>query len=572
MVGVPSYETYAEHMRLTHPDKPVMTYEEFFRIGRPPATEGAAGAGCVVAEPPEPPRERKVMRRFRASLLAAAIALAAVCAPVRAQTPPVAPAAAPSRSDAAPDRATEHALVLGGREVRFRAAVETQRVAAANGAPAEEYVVTSFVRLDQEPGTRPVTFAVNGGPGASSAWLNLGAVGPWRLDMGGAAPSPSAQPLLRPNEESWLPFTDLVFLDPAGTGWSRLLTDDDAARRRVYSVDGDVQAIAGVARRWLEAHDRLASPKVLVGESYGGFRGPRLANAMRREHGVAVGALVLVSPVLDFAGRFTRHDATRFVSALPSMAAVARAAAARDGVRDAEDYAAGDYLRDLMRGPGDRAAVERASAAVAGLLGLDPALVRRRAARVDVQFFLREREPGRVGSAYDATVAGADPFPEAQSGRWDDPVIDALRPVFTSAALDLYGRLLGWRPAGGADRRYELLNLSVNRQWRFEGPQPPESLDALRVALALDPRLRVLVAHGIADLVTPYFASKLLLDQVPPTEPPARLEFRVYPGGHMFYSQDGGRTALAAEAERLVRHAAEGYAAAPQAPAAEQRP
>jgi carboxypeptidase C (cathepsin A) len=212
--------------------------------------------------------------------------------------------------------------------------------------------------------------------------------------------------------------------------------------------------------------------------------------------------------------------------------------------------------------------VERASAAVAGLTGLDPALVRRRAARVDVPTFLREREPGRVGSGYDSTVVGADPFPEAAlgSGRWEDPVIDALRPVFTSAALDLYGRLLGWRPAGGAERRYELLNLSVNRQWRYEGPQPPESLDALRVALALDPRLRVLVAHGIADLVTPYFASKLLLDQVPPTEPPGRLELRVYGGGHMFYSQDGGRAALAGEGERLGRRASEGYAAVPPPP------
>src|SRR3712207_2302629 len=162
-------------------------------------------------------------------------------------------------------------------------------------------------------------------------------MGPWRIDMGGAAPSASAQPLLRPNDESWLPFTDLVFLDPAGTGWSRLLADDEGARRRVFSVDGDVQAIAGVARRWLEAHGRLSSPKMLVGESYGGFRGPRLADAMRREHGVALGAMVLVSPVLDFAGRFTRHDPMRFVSALPSMAAVARGAAGRAAGRDAGD-------------------------------------------------------------------------------------------------------------------------------------------------------------------------------------------------------------------------------------------
>ncbi len=501
-------------------------------------------------------------------LLLAAVQLA-VCAPARAQTPPT-PPAAPSRPEAAPDRETEHVLAFGGQEVRFRAAVETQRT-GGDAAPTEEYVVTSFARVDRDPGTRPVTFVLNGGPGASSAWLNLGAVGPWRIDMGGATPSPSAQPMLRPNEESWLAFTDLVFLDPIGTGWSRPLADDEAVRRRVFSVGGDIGAVAGVARRWLEAHGRLASPKMFVGESYGGFRGPRLADAMRREHGAAFGALVLVSPVLDFAGRSARHDVTRFVATLPSMAAAARAATGRAEVRDAEDYAADEYLRDLMRGPGDRGAVERASAAVAGLLGLDPALVRRRAARVDVRTFLRERQPGRVGSPYDATVTGADPFPEARSERWEDPVIDTLRPVFTAAAVELYTRLLGWRPAGGAGRRYELLNPSVNRQWRFDGPQPPESLDALRVALAVDPRLRVLVAHGVADLVTPYFASKLLLDQVPPTEPPDRLELRVYPGGHMFYSQDGARAALAAEAERLGRHAAEGHAAVPRAPS-ERRP
>lgn len=521
-------------------------------------------------------RGPEVVRRAWLSLvLAAAVAPAAVCGLGRAQAQP-APAASPSaptRTEPAPDRATEHTLVLGGREVRFRAAVETQRVGAgAGGAPTEEYVVTSFVLLNAEPGTRPVTFAVNGGPGASSAWLNLGAMGPWRIDMGGAQPSPSAQPLLQPNEESWLPFTDLVFLDPAGTGWSRLLSDEDAVRRRVFSVDGDIGALAGVARRWLEAHGRLSSPKMLVGESYGGFRGPRLLNTLRREHDVGVGAMVLVSPVLEFAGRFTRHDPMRFVHVLPSMAAVARGAAGREGVRDAEEYAAGDYLRDLVRGLRDRDAAERASGAVAGLLGLEPSLVRRRAGRVDTQTFLRERQPGRVGSAYDAGIAGADPFPEAQAGRWEDPSLDALRPLFASAAIELYGRLLGWRPAGGAERRYELLNLSVNRQWRFDGPQPPESLDALRSALALDPRLRVLVAHGIADLVTPYFASKLLLDQVPATAPPDRLELRVYPGGHMFYSQDTARAALAEEGERLGRLAAEGYAPVPKAPTEAQRP
>ena len=144
-----------------------------------------------------------------------------------------------------------------------------------------------------------MTFAVNGGPGAGSAWLQLGALGPWRLPMQGLAPS--SPPALVDNDDTWLDFTDLVFIDPPGTGYSRLVAAGDEARRRFWSVDGDIDALAGVIRRWLVANGRLGSPKFIVGESYGGFRGPRLAKALATEQGVGVSGMILVSPVLDFA-------------------------------------------------------------------------------------------------------------------------------------------------------------------------------------------------------------------------------------------------------------------------------
>ena len=489
--------------------------------------------------------------------------LALLAGPVLAQpasAPPRPESGQQARQDTAaptPDRSTEHTLSLPGRTpFRFTATVSTVRLANDAGAPQADLVLTSFT----SPGdNRPVTFAVNGGPGASSAWLNLGALGPWRLPMGDGAPSPVTPPIPVDNTETWLPFTDLVFIDPAGTGYSRVLGGDDA-RRRLFSVDGDVSSLAEAIRRWLDANNRLVSPKFIAGESYGGFRGPRLVRALRQEQGVGVSGLVLVSPVLDFGGRQNELDPLNWVARLPSMAAAAAAAPGRAALREAEEYAAGDYLLDLVRGESDRAAVARASERVAALTGLDPALVRRRAGRVDLGTFLRERgshapgEPPRIASAYDATVTMPDPFPAAANDNAPDPLLTGLRAPLTSAAAGLYAGRLNWQPEAG--RRYEVLNESVNRAWDYGRGGRPESVGSLRVSLALDPAFRVLVVHGLYDLVTPYFASKLLLDQLPPLGPIGQVRLRAYPGGHMFYSRDASRAAFTADAEALIGAAA----------------
>ena len=479
-------------------------------------------------------------------------ALLLLVAPAHSQPAPTRPDAATA---AASDRSSEHSVALPGGLLRFTAAVQTIRLANDAGAPQADIVVTSFTAAGAN---RPVTFALNGGPGASSAWLNLGALGPWRLLFAGAAPSstpsPAAAPVLVDNAETWLAFTDLVFIDPAGTGWSRVLGGDDA-RRRLFSVEGDVSSIAEAMRRWLEANGRVASPKFIVGESYGGFRGPRLVRAMRQEQGIGIAGLVLVSPVLDFGGRSNDLDPLNWVGRLPSLVAAARAAESRAAVQDAEEYAATDYLLDLVRGEADAAAVDRASARVAALTGLDPALVRRRAGRVDTSTFLRERDrAGRVASAYDATLLIPDPFPAAAGTQVPDPLLTGLRAPLTSAALIMYAQRLGWRPDGPA-ARYDVLDEGVNRAWDYGRGDRPESLSSIRFSLALDPRFQVLVVHGLYDLVTPYFASKLLLDQFPPIGPAERVGLRAYAGGHMFYSIDASRAAFTADGKRMIEAA-----------------
>ncbi|QFU16208.1 S10 family peptidase [Microvirga thermotolerans] len=462
-----------------------------------------------------------------------------------------------------PESVTRHTLELPGRTLRVTATAGSLTLTDQQGAPQAEIGFVAYVRDDADPAARPVTFAVNGGPGASSAYLNLLAIGPWRLDLDGPAISPSAPPVLAPNGETWLDFTDLVFIDPPGTGYSRVIGGDQV-RERFYSVQGDIEGLAAFVMRWLKEKGRLQSPKFFVGESYGGFRGPLLAQKLQNDQGIGFSGLVLVSPVLDFGWLDQRSGAPWAQAALlPSLAASVLAKSGpvtREALRDVERYASGEYLLDLMRGPRDTEAVERVSRRVAEITGLDPALTRRLAGRVDPRTFQREvrRRVGEVVSAYDSNVASADPEPHANVSRFEDPVLSAMTAPLTSAILDHLTRTLNYRPEG----RYNLLNENVNRSWRWGGGRnAPENTEELKSAMALDGALRVLVVHGFTDLVTPYYASQLQLDQIPDLGPERRLMLKVYDGGHMFYSRDASRRAFRDDARALFEKALQARAA-----------
>jgi carboxypeptidase C (cathepsin A) len=452
------------------------------------------------------------------------------------------------------DSTTKQTVVLPGRTLAFTATAGSIHLFNERGDPQADIAYTAYQLDGADPHNRPVTFFFNGGPGAASAYLQLGATGPWRLPISGEAAMSSAAPDLQPNAETWLDFTDLVFVDPVGTGYSRFVSTDEDVHKRFYSIDGDVNALAVVIRRWLEKSDRLLSPKFIVGESYNGIRGPKMVHELQTQQGVGVSGLILISPVLDFR-EYGGSSILQYVASLPTMAAVARQAkgpVTRDDMADVETYARGEFLADLVKGEADAEATARLSDRVAALTGIDQAVSRRLAGRFGVSEFRREfdRRDGKVTGRYDASVLGLDPDPDSSSSHFSDPSGDPLIAPLTSAAVDLTMRKLNWRPDGS----YRLLNGSVERSWDFgRGLNPPQSISDLRQILALDPKLKLLIGHGLFDLATPYFESKILLDQLPAYASKERVKLVVYPGGHMFYSRDAARQAFRAEAEVLMK-------------------
>src|SRR5271165_1060483 len=313
----------------------------------------------------------------------AVVSLAAFSLAAWAQDDQSKPHAAAEIAKLPANQTTHHVLELPGRTVKFAATAGAIRLTNDENVAQAEVAFIAYERegaheqegSDQQEGagrrTRPVTFVFNGGPGMASGWLQVGAIGPWRIPFQ-AVPSAASEPLA--NADTWLDFTDLVFIDPPGTGYSRIVAKGDAARRRFWSVSGDIDALAEVVRRWLDQSDRTNSPKYILGESYGGFRGPRLARALQSDFGVGISGLVLLSPLLDAHVQSGYEDPLKRVDLLPSEAASARGLkgpVTRAGLADVEQYAATEYLTDLMRGVHDTAAVARLTDRVAALTGID---------------------------------------------------------------------------------------------------------------------------------------------------------------------------------------------------------
>ncbi|WP_316162946.1 S10 family serine carboxypeptidase-like protein [Bradyrhizobium sp. SZCCHNRI20481] len=474
----------------------------------------------------------------------------------RAASPPSSPSAAEQHKLPA-DSTTTQKLELPDRTLSFTATAGSIRLFDDKSEPQVDIAYTSYQLDGADRASRPVTFFFNGGPGASSAYLQLGNAGPWRIGIDAASVTPSSKPELMPNADTWLDFTDLVFIDPVGTGYSRFVATGDEVRKRFFSVDGDVRSLSLVVRRWLEKHDRLASPKFITAESYGGIRGPKIVNNLQHDQGIGVSGLILLSPLMDFRD-YSGSSLMQYVASLPSYAAVAKQVkgpVTRADLADVERYASGDFLLDLVKGEADTEATNRLADRVASLTGIDQAVSRRLAGRFDVSEFRREfdRKNGRIAGRYDGSVLGIDPYPDSSRSRSSDPSGDVLTAPLTSAAVELTRRL-NWHPDGS----YELLSGAVNRSWDFgRSISPPESTGELRQILALDPKLKLLVGHGLFDLATPYYGSKILLDQLPAFARPPRVKLVVYPGGHMFYSRDDARKAFRGEAEALMKEGRE---------------
>jgi carboxypeptidase C (cathepsin A) len=241
-------------------------------------------------------------------------------------------------------------------------------------------------------------------------------------------------------------------------------------------------------------------------------------------------------------------DPLNWVDSLPTEVAVVRARqgpVSRPAMKDVEDYAASDYLVDILRG-NDPAAIDRLTGRVSALTGLDPALVRRMGGRLDTSLFQQALVPGRVISAYDGTATRPNPTPRALAARFPDPLLSGFEAPVTSAMMAIYTDKLNWRP----DLVYHLSNEGAFRAWDWgRGMGRPESFSALEAARSVDPHMKVLIAHGLFDLTTPYFATARMLRLLPEMPGSAPVSLQVYPGGHMFYFDDASRAALRADAK-----------------------
>ncbi len=445
-------------------------------------------------------------------------------------------------------KSLKQSAVIGGRRVDYVATVGSIPVKDEKGKVTGEVVYTAYT-IPGRGAARPVTFAFNGGPGAASVYLNLGAIGPKRVEFGRNGDTPSDLAVLHDNANSWLDFTDLVFIDPIGTGFSRTRVDGDQSKKLFFKADEDIHYLSRVVYDWLQQNGRMTSRKYLVGESYGGYRVPRLAYYLQTKLGVGLSGITMVSPYLDppATGGDDALSPLPWMINLPSMAAgnLERQGKPLDeaALAAVEQYDRTQFVTDYLAGVRDKAATDRLSAHVADLIGLDPVLVRRLDGRVDIETYLREirKSQGLVGSVYDSNVTAFDPFPADASPRgFHDPLLEALLAPTTSAMSDFVVNQVGWK----VDGHYEALSDAVGEAWDRDTVNNDAPVNDLRRAVAIDPKMAVNIVHGWDDLSCPYFASRLIVAQMPSFGGPNRVQLHMYPGGHMFYARPDSGASL----------------------------
>lgn len=451
-----------------------------------------------------------------------------------------------------PDAHVAQTMQLDGKTLHYTVTVGSLPVRSAEGKTTGEVVFTSYTMEGKD---RPVTFAFNGGPGASSVYLNFGAIGPKHLQVGNNGYSPSDPVTLTDNPGTWLGFTDLVFIDPIGTGFSRALVPEADAKKLFYSTVPDIQYLSRIVYDWLVKNDRLTSRKYLVGESYGGFRGPRITYYLQSQLGVAMNGVVLVSPYLN-----PTIEDNGDLSPLPWMMTLPPITAAHlerehkftpQEMADVIAYTQGGYVTALLKGPKDTAATDAMVKRVTEMTGLDPAFVKRSGGRLETRAYLREvfREQGKIGSIYDSNVTMFDPFPYAPEQHANDPLLAAIVAPSTTAMVNFVTTVVGWK----IDARYNALSDKVNELWDRGTALRQGSVTQLRQSVAADPKLRVIIAHGWNDLSCPFMGSILTVSQMPVMGDPTRVAVREYPGGHMFYTRVPSRLALQKDVAEMYR-------------------
>ena len=445
---------------------------------------------------------------------------------------------------------TEHLIDLPSGKLNYTATAGTFSLFDQTGERSAAIFYTAFVAKPFDP-QRPLTFVFNGGPGAGSAFLNLGLAGPRTAVFGNGYDGASVH--LADNPDTWLAFTDLVFVDPVGTGWSRAAKPDGGSA--FWDVHRDAESLAKVIALYAANNGRVSSPKFMLGESYGGFRAAKVARVLQNNQGIVASGIVMLSPMLDGAFQFGGDRlALGAALQLPSLAAAElerKGTFSTAALTEAEHFALTDYLTTLAGPAPSGPAAQAFYTRIADMTGLPADVVARDRGFVGDSYIknLRARDH-KLTSHYDATFAVDDPNPESPAARGPDPFLDGFIRAYGSAFVAYARDELGFK----TEMTYNLLAPEISSKWDWDdggGRSAPSVAEDLRVLLAFTPSFRLLIAHGYSDMVTPYSVSRYVLEHMPSGLTGERAELRLYRGGHMFYVDPQSRKAFTRDARAI---------------------
>ncbi|MGA0900623.1 MAG: S10 family peptidase [Luteolibacter sp.] len=444
------------------------------------------------------------------------------------------------RQNELPDPITRKASIsINGKKIDYQATVASMRI--AHGDDAADIFYVAYERdIKSAPSTRPVMFAFNGGPGSSAVWLHIGMLGPKILKLPGDGTQPPKPPVtIQDNEQSILDICDIVFIDPVSTGYSR--AEDEKKANNFHGLDADIESVGEFIRRWVTENNRWASPKYLLGESYGGVRAAGLAKYLQSRHGMSLNGVVLLSAILDFATiqNASGQDQSHSIF-LPAYAAVAHHHGKLQGNRDAlvakaKTFAFGEYATALIHGSELTHEQKTETAAkLEAYSGIPAATWLKHQLRINPSLFRAEllREEQKTIGRFDARVAWAAPYSQSLYPAYDPSYSLALG-AFSTALKDYLGRELGYK----LDEPYEIITGKVH-PWKWNGENRIVNVsERLATAMRDNPHLKVLVMSGHADLATPpeCVAHSLRHIHGLPEELRGNISTAYYEAGHMFY-------------------------------------
>jgi carboxypeptidase C (cathepsin A) len=450
-----------------------------------------------------------------------------------------------------PDAVSDKEITVDGRKIAYTATAGTLALFDQNGEQTASVFYTAYIAKDGNAARRPLTFAFNGGPGAASVYLNLGLVGPRIADFGPDGRDGAAARLVD-NPDSWLGFTDLVLIDPIGTGWSRTAKPDDA--KNFWGVRSDANVLAKVIALYVAKNSRAASPKYLLGESYGGLRAAKVAGALQSDQGLFVTGIVMVSPLLETSFQWgASQHALGAALHFPTLVATELERTKKftpQAMAEAERFAMNEYLSALAGPPPSGDTAKELYGRVASMTGLPVDVVAKSRGWIRNAYLQQLRANGQAVSSYDATFAVPDPYPESVRRSGGDPILDGFTRALSGAFVGYARDELGFK----TDMTYNLLASEVSSKWEWgDRREQPGVSDDLRQLLAFSPSFRLLVAHGRTDLVTPYGVSRYVLDHIPDIGAPDRAQLKLYRGGHMFYFDAESRRSFASDARSFYQ-------------------